>query len=342
MIGQTLGHYRVLEQIGAGGMGVVYRAHDERLDREVALRVLPAGTLADEVSRKRFRKEALTLSKLNHPNIETVFDFDTQDGVDFLVMELIPGITLDQKLLGGPLPEKEVLRLGQQMAEGLTAAHEQSVIHRDLKPGNLRLMPDGRLKTLDFGLARLLQPVSEVAVTASVTDTHSVTGTLPYMAPEQLRGEPADGRSDIWAAGAVIYEMATGRRPFDAKVPTALAGDIQHKQPPPPRQLRPDLSPKVEDFILKCLEKNPDDRYQSARELGVDLRRLAAPVPTSATAVVPPTKKTRKAVMAVSLALPLALVAAISHREPGWAARPAAGSKCSARSCVRRPIYTAY
>lgn len=197
MIGQTLGHYRVLEQIGAGGMGVVYRAHDERLDRDVALKVLPPGTLADEAARKRFRKEALTLSKLNHPNIETVFDFDTQDGVDFLVMELIPGIMLDQKLAAGPLPEKDGLRLGQQLAEGLAAAHEQRIIHRDLKPGNLRLTPDGRLKILDFGLARLVHRAGEADLTASVTETQAVTGTLPYMAPEQLRGEPTDARSDI-------------------------------------------------------------------------------------------------------------------------------------------------
>ncbi len=320
MIGQTLGHYRVLEQIGAGGMGVVYRAHDERLDRDVALKVLPAGTLADESARKRFRKEALTLSKLNHPNIETVFDFDTQDGVDFLVMELIPGVTLDQKLVAGALPEKEVLRLGQQLAEGLAAAHAEGVIHRDLKPGNLRLTPDGRLKILDFGLAKLLQPASGVAAMVSTTETHAVAGTLPYMTPEQLRGEAADARSDIWAAGAVLYELATGRRPFDAKISTALAGDIQHKPPPPPRQLKPDLSPKVEDVILKCLEKDPQIRYQSARELAVDLRRTAASVSAVATAA-PPTQKGRKAVLTLALglglALALALVAAVLN-PAGW------------------------
>ncbi|HXE91194.1 MAG TPA: protein kinase [Terriglobales bacterium] len=312
MLGQTLGHYRVLEQIGAGGMGVVYRAHDERLDRDVALKVLPASTLVDEAARKRFRQEALTLSKLNHPNIETVFDFDTQDGVDFLVMELIPGVTLDQKLVSGALPEKDLLRLGQQLAEGLAAAHEQGIIHRDLKPGNLRVTPDGRLKILDFGLAKLLQPVTHADVTQSVTETQSVTGTLPYMAPEQLRGETADARSDIWAAGAVLYEMATGRRPFDAKLSTALAGDIQHTPPPSPRQLKFELSPKLEDIILKCLEKEPDNRYQSARELAVDLRRLAAPAATAVVAVGLPAKKRWKTFAAVSVAGLVVLIAAVS------------------------------
>ena len=229
MIGQTLGHYRVLEQIGAGGMGVVYRAHDERLDRDVALKVLPPGTLGDENARSRFRKEALTLSKLNHPNIETVFDFDTQDEMDFLVMELIPGTTLDQKLGARGLPEKEVLRLGQQLAGALAAAHEQGIIHRDLKPGNLSLTPDGRLKILDFGLARLLQPVSDSAITDSLSATRGPVGTLPYMAPEQLRGEKADARSDIWSAGTVLYEMATGR---DRKSTRLNSSHIQKSRMP--------------------------------------------------------------------------------------------------------------
>ena len=313
MIGQTLGHYRVREQIGAGGMGLVFRAHDERLERDVALKILPPGTLGDENARKRFRKEALTLSKLNHPNIETVFDFDTQDGVDFLVMELIPGVTLDQKLAAGPLAEKEVLRLGQQLAEGLAAAHDQSVI-RDLKPGNLSITPDGRLKILDFGLARLLQPASDIAVTDSLSETRGAVGTLPYMAPEQLRGEKADARSDIWAAGAVLYEIATGRRPFDAKVSTALAGDIQHKPPPSPRQLKPELSLRVEELILKCLEKEPAHRYQSARELQVDLERVASGRVSAATRG---TKRPRRYRRAALAAAALGVFLAVAGIVPG-------------------------
>ena len=276
-IAQRLAHYRVLEQIGAGGMGLVFRAHDERLDRDVALKVLPPGTLTDENARRRFRKEALTLSKLNHPNIETVFDFDTQDGVDFLVMELIPGVTLDEKLQGGALPEKEVVRLGMQLTEGLAAAHAEGVIHRDLKPGNLRLTPDGRLKILDFGLAKLLRPVSDVAATDSLSQTHGAVGTLPYMAPEQLRGEPADARSDIWAAGTVLYEMASGRRPFPEREAPQLITSILRGCPQSPREIKPALSPRLEEIVLKCLDCDAGNRYQSVVEVAVDLRRLAAP-----------------------------------------------------------------
>ncbi len=236
MIGRTLSHYSIVEKIGAGGMGEVYRAHDERLERDVALKVLPTGTLADEAARKRFRKEALALSKLNHPNIATVFDFDTQDGVDFLVMELVEGVTLSDKLAAGALSEREITRLGAQLAEGLTAAHEQRVVHRDLKPANLRVTPDRRLKILDFGLAKLLRPevASATATTESFTETQGVAGTLPYMAPEQLRGEQVDARTDIHALGAVLYEMATGQRAFPETQTGRLMDASCTRHPSPP------------------------------------------------------------------------------------------------------------
>src|SRR5437867_1212279 len=211
MIGRTLGHYRIESQIGAGGMGVVYLAHDERLHRDVTLKVLPAGTLADETARRRFRREAQALSKLNHPNIATVHDFDSQEGMDFLVMEHIPGMGLDERLAGGPLAEKEAVKLGVQLAHGLEAAHREGVMHRDLKPGNLRITPDGRLKILDFGLAKGLRQGEGTDLT-SLTTVGEVVGTLAYMAPEQLRGERVDARTDLYAAGAGLYERATGRR----------------------------------------------------------------------------------------------------------------------------------
>ena len=269
-----LGHYRIVEKIGAGGMGEVYRARDEHLARDVAIKVLPPGTLTDESARKHFHKEALILSQLNHPNIATIHDFDTQQGVDFLVMEYIPGITLSEKVAAGPLPEKEVLRLGVQLAEGLAAAHDHGVVHRDLKPGNLRVTSDGRLKILDFGLAKLRLPVTDSAATESLSETQAMAGTLPYMAPEQLLGGEIDARTDIHAAGSVLYEMATGQRPFAEVERSQLIGAILRRPPRPPTALNPRLSPELERIIGKCLEKEPENRYQSAKELAVDLRRL--------------------------------------------------------------------
>ena len=272
----TLSHYRILEQIGAGGMGVVFRAHDERLDRDVALKVLPPGTVAEMDARKRFHKEALTLSKLNHPNIATVHDFDTQEGTDFLVEELIEGLSLDSMLLSGPLAEREIIDLGLQLAEGLAAAHRHGVIHRDLKPGNVRVTPDGRLKILDFGLAIIQRgEVSPTAVTVSVTETRALVGTLPYMAPEQLLRQRVDARTDIWATGCILYEMATGRRPFMGSGP-ALTEAILHQQPTPIGTLNRNSSGALEAIIQKCLEKNPANRYFSVPEMAADLRRAAS------------------------------------------------------------------
>ena len=212
-IGQTLGHYRILEKIGAGGMGTVYRAHDERLHRDVAFKILPPTGLASDAARKRFRTEALALSRLNHPNIATVYDFDFDAGVDFLVMELVTGVTLASKLALGALSEEGVLQFGQQIALALEHAHSYGVLHRDLKPGNLVIRTDGQLKVVDFGLAKLLT-IDESALTETLTAAHSLAGTVPYMAPELLRGKRPDCRSDIYSAGAVLYEMATGQRPF--------------------------------------------------------------------------------------------------------------------------------
>src|SRR5271169_3570660 len=189
LIGRAISHYRIIEKIGAGGMGEVYRAHDEQLDRDVAVKVLPPGTLSDEAARKQFRKEALALAKLNHPNIETIHEFGTQDGLDFLAMELIAGSSLKQKVSQGPLQETETVRLGMQLAEGLAAAHGQGVVHRDLKPANLMLTPDGRLKILDFGLAKLAPPAKPESDADTESETRTGAGTLPYMSPEQLQGE---------------------------------------------------------------------------------------------------------------------------------------------------------
>jgi TolB-like protein/tetratricopeptide (TPR) repeat protein len=278
-------HYRIVEKIGSGGMGVVYRAHDERLARDVALKVLPSGALADGAARKRFYKEALALSKVNHPNIATIFDFESANGSDLLIEELIPGVSLDEMLAGGSLSEKEIASLGTQLCEGLEAAHKQGIIHRDLKPANIRVTPDKRVKILDFGLAKMLHadPCSDMDVTAS-TDTQQVRGTLPYMAPEQLLNQEVDARSDIWAVGCVLYEMATGRRAFPKSGP-ALVNTILNQPPTTPLKLNARLSAGLEIIILKCLEKDPSLRYQSAREIAVDLQRLLLPSPIVHTAV---------------------------------------------------------
>jgi eukaryotic-like serine/threonine-protein kinase len=271
LVGQKLGHYLILEQIGAGGMGVVYRAHHEQLDRNVALKVLAPGTLVNDAARKRLRKEALALAKLNHPNVETVYDFDTQGEVDFLVMELIPGVTLDDKLQAGPLPETEITRLATQLAEGLAAAHEQGVLHCDLKPSNLRITPEGRLKILDFGIANLLHPQSETADTISLGELRAAGGTLPYMAPEQFMGKRVDARVDIFAVGAVLYEMATGKRAFPQEDRGELTDAILHKDPTPPKRLSPQVGSAMQRLIMKALQKDPNKRYQSAQELLADL-----------------------------------------------------------------------
>jgi eukaryotic-like serine/threonine-protein kinase len=286
LVGRTLGHYRILEQIGAGGMGVVYRAHDEQLDRDVALKILPQVGLLSDSARRQFRHEALSLGRITDPNVTMAFDFGRDAGIDYLVTEFVPGLTLDAKLAGRPLPESEVLNLGKQLASGLETAHREGVIHRDLKPGNLRVTHDGRLKILDFGLAFLLHSDTEKAVTVSRA-TYSDAGTLPYMAPEQLKGHKTDARTDVWSAGAVLYEMSTGKRPFADRAGAQLVAAILEEQPVVPRALNPKISEELERVILRALQKDPKERYQSAGDLRIDLASLA-----SGTKPIPPLVKT--------------------------------------------------
>jgi serine/threonine protein kinase/tetratricopeptide (TPR) repeat protein len=280
--------------------------------------VLPIGLLADEAARKRFRKEALALAKLNHPNIETIYEFATQDGVDFLAMELIAGLTLSQKMNGGLLPDQETLKLGTQIAEGLNAAHERGVVHCDLKPGNVMVMANGHAKVLDFGLARFFQTSKDSSASETLTETQTA-GTLPYMSPEQVRGERLDSRTDIYSAGAVLYEMSTGQRPFPETQAPRLIDAILHQSPLPPSTLNRRVKPSFENVILKALDKDPDRRYQSATELSVDLKRLMVSAPltspplTSPPLVPPPRRQVMRRLrlsimISVSLAVVLALV----------------------------------
>jgi eukaryotic-like serine/threonine-protein kinase len=277
LAGQRLGHFRLVSEIGAGGMGVVYRAHDEHLDREVAIKVLPADAFADEAARRRFRNEALALARLSSPHIAHVHDFAGDAGVDFLVMELVPGRSLAETLADGALPERDVLRLGGQLAAALEEAHGQGIVHRDLKPGNLMVTPRGELKVLDFGLAKLVREPAADGATRTATEIGAVAGTVPYMAPEQLRAEAVDARTDIWAAGAVLYELASGQRPFRGQAVASVTDAILNRAPEPLASARRGLSPGLEHIVAKCLEKDPERRYQSARELRVDLERLLTP-----------------------------------------------------------------
>ncbi len=300
-------------------MGLVFRASDQQLERDVAIKVLPPGMLADEAARKRFRREALALAKLNHPNIGTVYEFGSQEGVDFLVMEYVGGVAVDARLASGPLTQKEVLRLGFQLADGLASAHEHGVIHRDLKPANMRLTEDNRLKILDFGLAQFVRQETDLGITASISDTKNVTGTLPYMSPEQLRGELTDQRSDLWSAGAVLYELVTGRRPFPFSQVPRLIDAIMNKPPEMPSALNPKISPGLEVVILKCLDKDPERRYQSARELRVDLDRLTMPIsqvplgPIRTAPISSPPKTNARSAAVLVAVIVLLVVAALSY-----------------------------
>jgi len=272
-IGQVIGHYRVIEQIGAGAMGVVYRAWDERLQRDVALKVLALGLAADASARKRFRNEALCLSRLNHPNIEQVFDFHSELGIDYLVMEYVSGMSLDERLLQGAFPEQQAINIGGQLARGLIAAHGQRIVHRDLKPGNLRLTPENLLKILDFGLAQLFLTPAQAADAETLTRLYGFGGTLPYMAPEQFLGGEPSVQSDLYSAGAVIYELLTARRLFSQRGSDFMSAKLNNKLPKPD-ELRKQVSPSLVPVILKCLETDPDRRYQSATDLLGDLELL--------------------------------------------------------------------
>jgi serine/threonine-protein kinase len=275
MIGQILGHYRIVERVAAGGFGVVYRARDEQLERDVAVKVLPQGTLNNETSRRNFRKEALALAKLNHSNIEMVYEFGSQDGIDYLVMEYVAGKTLTEKLTEGALPEKELVSLAMQIVEAVEEAHDRGIVHRDLKPANILITAKGQAKVLDFGLAKWLQPGEELTAD-QVSDTLSTAGTLPYMSPEQLNGEAVDERTDIYSLGAVFYEMAVNQKVFTRPLASQVIDAIFNQPPVSLRTVNARISPALDDIVMKCLEKERAHRYQSAKELLVDFRRMAA------------------------------------------------------------------
>src|SRR5712671_1820015 len=275
--GVRLGPYEILDAIGAGGMGEVYRAKDTRLDRTVAIKILPAHLSSDPLRKQRFEREAKTISSLNHPNICMLHDVGQQDGIDYLVMECVEGATLAKRLEKGALPLEQVLKIGAQIADALDKAHRSGVVHRDLKPGNIMLTVTGA-KLLDFGLAKPAAPLSSgVTLTAAskqspVTEQGTILGTFQYMSPEQIEGKELDGRSDIFSLGAVLYEMLTGQRAFQGKSQLSVASAILEKEPAPISTIKPLTPPALDHAIRRCLAKDPEDRWQTARDLLLELK----------------------------------------------------------------------
>jgi serine/threonine protein kinase len=287
--GTRLGPYEVVGAIGEGGMGEVYRARDTRLGREVALKVLPAALAEDPGRRARFEREAQIVATLSHPNIVSLFDTGTHDGRLFVVMELLEGETLRDRLAKGTLPIRKTVEIAIQIARGLSAAHEKGLVHRDLKPANIFLVADGQVKILDFGLARqaALADITETRTADAMTDPGTVMGTIGYMAPEQVRGENVDARCDLFAFGAVLYEMLSGRRAFQRDTAAETMTAILREDPPELRDSRSGLPPALERIVSHCLEKNPIERFQTARDIAFALDSLSASGTGSGAAALP-------------------------------------------------------
>ena len=294
--GTKLGPYEIAAPLGAGGMGEVYRARDTRLNRSVAIKILPEHLAAKPDAGERFEREARAISSLNHPNICQLYDVGSQDGTRYLVMELLEGETLADRLRRGPLPIEQVLRYGAEIARGLAAAHHFGVVHRDLKPANIMLTKSGA-KLMDFGLAKGMAAANPVSaeLTATMTSPHptplttqgTIVGTFQYMAPEQVEGKEADARSDIFSLGTVLYEMACGRRAFDGKTLVSVAAAILEKEPEPIRTVQPLTPPALERLIRKCMAKDPDDRWQNASDLASELKWIAEGGEASGTYIAP-------------------------------------------------------
>ncbi len=278
--GTRLGPYEILGAVGAGGMGEVYKARDTRLERTVAIKVLPSDVSASPEARQRFEREAKMVSQLSHPHICALYDVGREGEIEFLVMEYLEGETLSERLARGPVPLEQALRHGIEIADALDKAHRQGIVHRDLKPGNVMLTKSG-VKLLDFGLAKLRQAETEPLASrlsalatqgTPLTAEGTILGTLQYMAPEQLEGKEADGRTDIFAFGAVLYEMATGRRPFSGGSQASLIAAILEREPEPVSAVQPMTPPALDRVVKTCLAKDPEERWQTAHDIGVQLR----------------------------------------------------------------------
>src|SRR5215470_9156931 len=279
-VGTKLGPYEIASPLGAGGMGEVYRARDTQLERTVAIKILPAEVSNDPVRKQRFEREAKTISSLNHPNICVLHDIGSHNGINYLVMECVEGETLAKRLEKGPLPLEQVLKYGAQIADALGKAHRAGIVHRDLKPGNIMLTATGA-KLLDFGLAKPAAPLLNLAtmtVTKAeppLTQEGMIVGTFQYMSPEQIEGKEVDGRSDVFSLGAVLYEMATGKKAFEGKTQASVIAAILEREPPLVSSLQP-MAPAAFDRTVKtCLAKDADERWQTARDLARELTWIA-------------------------------------------------------------------
>ena len=264
MIGTTISHYKILEKVGEGGMGIVYKAQDTNLDRFVALKFLPERLSNSEQDRARFLQEAKAASALNHPNICTIYGIEEHNGQLFIVMELVDGQTLSEKK--NSITFKQALDIGIQLAEGLAVAHEKGIVHRDIKPDNIMVRKDGIVQIMDFGLAKL-RGVSKL------TKEGSTIGTAGYMSPEQVQGQDADHRSDIFSYGVLLYELFTGQLPFRGVHESALMYEIVNSDAPPMSSVKPEISAELDSIVLECLEKDPNERTQSVKQISIDLRR---------------------------------------------------------------------
>src|SRR5512143_3903071 len=277
--GTTLGPYRIVAPLGAGGMGEVYRARDTRLARDVAVKVIPAALAGDRDRVLRFEQEARAAGALSHPNVIVIHDIGEHEGSPFVVMELLEGETLRERLAHGPLPPRKAADVACQAAQGLAAAHEMGIVHRDLKPENLFLTKDGRVKVLDFGLAKLarpevLAPIGEKPTSVAHTETGAILGTVGYMSPEQVRGEATDHRSDLFALGSILYELLTGRRPFHGPTYVDTLHAILNEEPAPLSAQRPEAPLQLARILRRCLAKDPERRIQTSKDVRNELEDL--------------------------------------------------------------------